>query len=67
MKNTEKNSFEPVDKQHYKKSYLKRIIEKEEAEEELLNWRNGRAKTAETFQRSEEVQNPSAVDEGRNL
>jgi isopentenyldiphosphate isomerase len=35
VKNNTKNSHEPVDKQHYKKKYLLRVIEHGEAEEEI--------------------------------
>lgn len=36
MKTSTKNSHEPVDKQHYKKKYLLREIEREEAEKEIF-------------------------------
>jgi len=35
VKKTTKNCYEPVDKQHYKKKYLLRVIEHGEAEEEI--------------------------------
>ena len=35
MKKTTNNSFEPVDKAHYKKKYLLRVVEHEEAEKEI--------------------------------
>ena len=37
VKNTTKNSHEPVDKQHYKRKYLLRVVEHVEAEEEIRN------------------------------
>jgi ribonuclease HI len=35
MKNTKHNSWLPVDEQHYKKTYLVRKVQEEEAEKEL--------------------------------
>lgn len=35
MKNNNHNHFEPVERQHYKKAYLKRRIQEQEAEEEM--------------------------------
>jgi len=50
LKTNTKNLHEPVDKQHYKKKYLLRVVEHEEAEEEIRN-----AKTT----------NPSPSNDGR--
>lgn len=40
-KNTEKNSFEPADKQKYKKNYQLRKLEEEEAEAEIEDFKHG--------------------------
>lgn len=37
MKNKRKTSYEPVDKTHYKKKYLLRVVEHGEAEKEIQN------------------------------
>jgi hypothetical protein len=38
MKNTNKNTFQPVIEQHYKKSYLLRQIIEEEAEQDIKDY-----------------------------
>ena len=38
MKNTNKNYFQPVAEQHYKKSFLLRKVKEEEAEEEIKDF-----------------------------
>lgn len=38
LKNNNHNHFEPVEKQHYKKSYLMRKIQEQEAEEEVESY-----------------------------
>jgi len=38
MKNTNKNSFQPVNEQHYKKAYLLRQVIEEEAEQDIKNY-----------------------------
>ena len=38
MKNTNKNSFQPVAEQHYKKSYLLRQVLEQEADEEIMKY-----------------------------
>ena len=48
MKNNTKNSNEPVDKQHYKRKYLLRVVEHEEAEQEIRNAKRKRTTTERT-------------------
>ena len=48
MKTNTKNSTEPVDKQHYKKKYLLRVVEHEEAEQEIRNAQRKRTTTERT-------------------
>lgn len=38
MKNTNKNSFQPVAEQHYKKSYLLRQVLEQEAEQDIKDY-----------------------------
>lgn len=38
LKKTTHDSFEPADKQHYKKRYLVRKLEEQEAKEEIKEW-----------------------------
>ena len=38
MKNTNRNSFQPVPEQHYRKSYLLRKAEELEAEQEIKDY-----------------------------
>jgi len=38
LKNTNKNTFQPVIEQHYKKSYLLRQIIEEEAEQDIKDY-----------------------------
>lgn len=39
MKNTTHNLYEPVERQHYKKRYLQRRLEEEDAKREIKNYR----------------------------
>ncbi len=48
MKNNTKNLHEPVDKQHYKRKYLLRVVEHEEAEQEIRNAKRKRTTTERT-------------------
>ena len=52
MKNSNKNCTLPVDEIGYKKKYLARKIQENEAEHEI-----------KTYHRSEDLQSPSDVDE----
>lgn len=40
MKKTNHNITEPVDKQRYKKSYLKRVLEEQEAKKIIKEFKN---------------------------
>jgi len=48
VKNNTKNLHEPVDKQHYKRKYLLRVVEHEEAEQEIRNAKRKRTTTERT-------------------
>ena len=39
MKDTTHNLYEPVERQHYKKRYLQRRLEEEDAKREIKNYR----------------------------
>ena len=63
LKKTSKNCFEPVDKQSFKKPYLQRKIEEDEAEQELVNYRNGRYEETRRNQGLPEMSRPQFLDE----